>query len=162
MAAKGKWADWVTEDGLNTIRGWARDGFSDAQIAKNMGIGKSAFYDWQQKFPEFKEAIKKGRAPVVVELEDALYKAGLGYTYEEIMTEMTTDEDGNEHKHIKKIQRYARPDVVALIFALKNLKKQKFKDKPIDDVNRADDPVIAMLRRWDDAAKEQLRQSETD
>ena len=88
-----------------------------------------------------------------MELEDALYKAGLGYEYEETIEEIY-EEDGVQKKHMRRIKKHAQPNVIALIFALKNLKKQKFKDKPVDDAERADDLLIETLRRWDNAAKQ--------
>lgn len=153
MAKHGKYRDWITQDGLNTIRGWARDGYSDTQIAKNIGVSRQQFYVWQKEYPDILDALKKGRQPVVVELEDALYKAGLGYEYEEMVEEIT-EVDGEQRKHIKRIKKHAPPNVIALIFALKNLKKQKFKDKPVDEIEKTDDVLLATLRRWDDAAKQ--------
>lgn len=85
-------------------------------------------------------------------MEDALYKAGLGYEYEETVEEVY-EEEGVQKKHLRRVKRQAQPNVIALIFALKNLKKQKFKDKPVDEVDRADDVLIETLRRWDDAAR---------
>ncbi len=151
--AVGKYKEWITQDGLDRIRGYARDGYSDAQIAKNIGISRTYFYEWLKKYPDIADALKKGREPVVVALEDALYKAGLGYEYIETVEEIT-QVDGEPRKHIKKITKHAPPNVAALIFALKNLKKKKFKDKPIDEVDKADDVLLATLRKWDDAAKE--------
>lgn len=150
--ATGKYQEWLTEDGLNMIRGWARDGYSDAQIAKNMGVSRSTFYSWEQSFPDILDAIKNGRKPVVVELEDALYRAGLGYEYEETIEEVY-EEDGIQRKHLRRVKKQAQPNVIALIFALKNLKKHKFKDRPVEEIERADDVLIETLRRWDDAAK---------
>ena len=37
--AKGKFVQWLTREGLLKIQGWARDGLTDEQVAKNMGIG---------------------------------------------------------------------------------------------------------------------------
>lgn len=160
MAQHGKYRDWITQDGLDTIRGWARDGYSDIQIAKNIGVSRQQFYVWQKEYPDILDALKKGRQPVVVALEDALYKSGLGYEYEETVEEIT-EVDGEQRKHIKRIKKHAPPNVIALIFALKNLKKQKFKDKPVDEVDKTDDILLATLRRWDDAAK-QSGEQETD
>ena len=110
-------------------------------------------YEWIKKHPDINDAIKKGRQPLTVELEDALYKAGLGYDFEETVEEMY-EEDGVQKKHMRRVKRHAQPNVTALIFALKNLKKQKFKDKPVDEVERADDLLLETLRRWDYAAKQ--------
>lgn len=157
--ATGKYKEWITEDGLNTIRGWARDGYSDKQIASNIGVSRQQFYVWQKEYPDIFDALKKGRKPVVVQLEDALYKSGLGYEYEEMIEEIY-EEDGVQKKHMRRIKKHAQPNVIALIFALKNLKKHKFKDKPVEEIERADDILIETLRRWDNAAK-QSGESET-
>lgn len=165
MARKGNYVDWLTEDGLNIVRGWARDGYSDIQLSKNIGISQSTFYEWKNRFPEFSEAIKKGRAPVVVELEDALYKAGLGFEYKEVVEEITRTGEGDdavEIKHRREVTRYSQPNVTALIFALKNLKKHKFKDRPVEEIERTDDLLMTLLRKWDDAAEQYSGEPETN
>ena len=35
--AKGKYEKWLKEDNLLLLEGWARDGLTDEQIAKNIG-----------------------------------------------------------------------------------------------------------------------------
>lgn len=130
-----------------------------------MGISKSTFYEWEKKFPDISDAIKKGRAPVVIELEDALYRAGIGYEYKEVTEEITQTGEGDnavQVKHRREVTRQAPPNVAALIFALKNLKKHKFKDKPVEEIERTDDVLMAMLKRWDNAAEQYSGESETD
>ena len=56
-------------------------------------------------------------------------------------------------KHRREVTRHIAPNVTALIFALKNLKKNKFKDRPVDEIERTDDVLLAMLRKWDNAAE---------
>ena len=36
--ANGKYHEWLEPDGLTRIEAWARDGLTEEQIAKNMGI----------------------------------------------------------------------------------------------------------------------------
>lgn len=78
--AKGKYAEWLTEDGLTLIEGWARDGATDADIANYMKIGRQTLYTWMNKYKDIHDAIKKGRAPVDVKVENAVLKSALGYT----------------------------------------------------------------------------------
>lgn len=52
---------WLTKENLEKIFNWAKSGLTDEQIAKNMGISKSTFYDWQKKYSEFSESLKKAR-----------------------------------------------------------------------------------------------------
>lgn len=119
--AKGKYHEWLSEDGLIKIQGWARDGLIDEQIAHNMGITTKTLYEWKNKYGEISEALKKGKEVIDRQVENALLKRALGYAYDE-----TTYEDGVETKRVTK---EVAPDTTAQIFWLKNRKPAKWRDK---------------------------------
>lgn len=75
--AKGKYADWLTEEGLICIQGWARAGLTDEQIAKNMGICRDTLIEWKKRYPDISDALKKGKEVVDFEVENALLKKAL-------------------------------------------------------------------------------------
>lgn len=64
--AQGKFKEWLTEDGLKKIQSWFRDGLTDVQVAKNMGISKTTFYDWMNKYPAISDAVKKENNPLTL------------------------------------------------------------------------------------------------
>lgn len=108
------------------IEGWARQGLTDEQIAKNMGIKKSTFYDWLKKYPDISDSLKRGKAPVDFEVENALLKRAIGFEYEE--TETIIEEiDGKQKKRVKKIKKVALPETSAIIFWLKNRKPEQWR-----------------------------------
>lgn len=109
--------------------GFARDGLTDEQIALKMGIGISTFYEWLNKFPELSDAIKKGKAPVDIEVESALLKRALGYDYEEVITEVEELGEGRQKKHIRKIKKHMPGETAAQIFWLKNRRPGRWRDK---------------------------------
>lgn len=121
MARKGKYEYWITPEGLLKIEGWARDGLVDEQIAENIGIRAGTLYDWKNRFPDISEALKKGKEVVDRQVENALLKRALGYTYAEI-----TYENGVETKRVIK---EVVPDTTAQIFWLKNRKPEIWRDK---------------------------------
>ena len=124
--AKGKFHIWLQEDNLIRIESWARMGLTDEQIAKNMGVNKTTLYDWIKKFPDISNSIKKGKAPIDFEVENALFKRAIGYEYEEVET--TIEEiDGKQRKRIKKIKKVALPQTSAMIFWLKNRKPEQWR-----------------------------------
>lgn len=145
QGAKGKYEEWIAPDGLLQIRGWARDGYTDKQIASNIGVAENTFCGWKNRFPEIIEAIKKGRRPVVEELEDALYKGAMGYDVEEKIEEITSMPDGTQQKHIRRTTRHIPINASLLIFALKNLKSTKFRDKPLDADGQSIEPVKVVI-----------------
>ena len=119
--AKGKYQEWLEADNLILIESWAREGLTDEQIASNIGIGTTTFYTWVDRFPVIRESLKKGKAPIDFEVENALLKRALGFEYEETET-VFEDVDGKPKKRIKKTIKFIPPDTSACIFWLKNRK----------------------------------------
>lgn len=97
--------EWGTPDQLVRIRGWAMDGLSDAQIARNIGIGRTTFYKWKNEHAEFANALILSKEVADREIENALYKAA---------------KKGN---------------ITAQIFWLKNRKPDEWRDKREPDLS---------------------------
>jgi len=119
--ARGKYQEWLTAEGLIKIEGWARDGLTDEQIAHNIGINRDTLYTWKKKYNDFSDALKRGKEVVDLQVENAMLKKALGYSYDEI-----TYEFGEETKRVTK---EVQPDTTAQIFWLKNRRPDKWKDK---------------------------------
>lgn len=128
--AKGKYREWLEPEGLLKIEGWARDGLVEEQIVKNMGISVSTINEWKNRFPEIKEALKKGKEVVDREVENALLKRALGYEYEEI----TEKYEMGELTETKVTKKQVVPDTTAQIFWLKNRKPREWRDKVVNAV----------------------------
>lgn len=131
-----KYEPWLTDDGLLRVEGWARDGLIDAQIAHNMGIAYSTFKLWLNQFPALLAALKRGKAPVDIEVENALLKRAKGYSYTETIEEITTygekGEDGNykiKERHIRKVTKEVPGDVTAQIYWLNNRRPDRWKNR---------------------------------
>ena len=95
--AKSKWEE--VKNKLILVEGWARDGLTDEQIANNLNISTTTFYEYKSKYPEFSESLKKGKDYIDYEVENALLKNAL---------------EGN---------------ITAQIYWLKNRRPKKWRDK---------------------------------
>ena len=155
MARRGKYGQWLTPDGLLMIKGWARDGLSEEQISKNMGIAYSTFNVWKDRFPELSEAIKSGKAPVDIEVENALLKAALGYTVKvkkPIKVKEEKQKSGVGKIVTEKIEYmeeevYIPGNTVAQIFWLKNRKPNRWRDRQVVEADTtALEKLDAILR----------------
>jgi hypothetical protein len=104
--AKGKYEKWLKEENLLLLEGWARDGLTDEQIAKNIGITVSTFYEWKKKYSEISESLKKGKEVVDYQVENALLSSAL---------------EGN---------------TTAQIFWLKNRRPDKWRDKQKEETDK--------------------------
>lgn len=117
--------EWLEKDKLILLEGWARDGLTYEQIAKNMGIGLTTLKEWRQKEPTISTTLKKGREVVDFEVENALLKNALS---------------GN---------------VTAQIFWLKNRKKNEWRDKVEYETNNDDlNKVKELLSKIEEGTKD--------
>lgn len=148
IGCKGKYDEWLTDDGLLRIEGWAREGLIDEQIAHNMGIAYSTFRDWVDKFPALSASLKRGKAPVDIEVENSLLKSALGFTQTvrkpiKVKTKRQLQGKGTiEEEHIEFVEEdiYIPPNTVAQIFWLKNRRPDLWRDKP-QEVTLNTEPV---------------------
>ena len=129
------------------IEQYARDGMINEEIARKLGIAVSTLYDWQKKFPEVSEALKNGKEVVDAQVEKALLKKAIGYTFTE--TKKIVEADGK--RRVEKIERQAHPDVAAQIFWLKNRKPDEWRDRHHEDKHKAD--ADAGVKAFVDALK---------
>lgn len=128
MTRHGKYHDWLEEDKLTLIEGWARSGLTDEQIAHNIGIRRETLYDWIKKHPNISNALKKGKEVADFEVENAMFKSALGYEFEEVKTYIE-DSGSGKKKRIEKTKKHVAPNVTAQIFWLKNRKSAEWRDK---------------------------------
>jgi hypothetical protein len=149
IGRKGKFEEWLTDDGLTRLTGWARDGLTDEQIAQNIGINRCTLYDWMKRFSNISNAIKKGKEPVDTQVENALLRRALGYDYEETITEVEDLGGGKTKKHVRRVTKHMPPDTTAQIFWLKNRKAKQWRDK-IDTAVSVDtedlSPLVELLK----------------
>lgn len=127
--ANSKWEQ--VKEKLILVEGWARDGLTDEQIANNLNIATSTFYEYKKEHSEFSEALKKGKEVVDYEVENALLKRALGYDYEEKTYEKRYNEQLNKYVEVltKRVTKQVAPDTTAQIFWLKNRQSSKWRDK---------------------------------
>lgn len=128
--AKSKYES-IVKPKLIVIEGWARNGLTIEQIAKNLGISKVTFYKYMNEHVELSEHLKKGKEVVDIEVENALLKRALGYKYEEVTKELLKNKKtGKEELRVTKVvTKEVQPDTTAQIFWLKNRRPEDWRDK---------------------------------
>lgn len=115
----------------------------DVQIAHNMGIAERTFTEWKDRFPAISAALKRGKAPVDIEVENALLKSALGHkvTVKKPIkvkkVQMKVGEGRIETESIEYAEEevYIPPNSTAQIFWLKNRRPDLWRDRHENDVN---------------------------
>ena len=72
--AKSQREEWVKPDKLMLIQGWKRNGLTDEQIAKNIGISPRTFERWKNKERQIRQVLKANKEIVNFQVENKLLK----------------------------------------------------------------------------------------
>ena len=123
--AKGKHIAWHEESQLEKITNWAANGCTDAEIASNVGISRATFYVWVDKYPDISDAVKKGRAMCLQQVENTFFRRAMGLCEEtsrvkEMEQKLVDGKLVTVHQVVKETTRTLAPDTTALLFYLKN------------------------------------------
>lgn len=119
MGRKSKYETHV-KPYLSQIEEWYQY-LDEQQIAVGrLGIAVSTFENYKKKYPELREALKKGRQHLAGELKASLKKKAKGFYYEETKT-ITREEGEKRVLVVEKYTKYAQPDTGAIHLLLKNL-----------------------------------------
>ena len=137
-----KYTEWLTREGLLKIEGWAKDGLIDEQIAKNMGVAYSTFKEWKKRFPDLSDVLKRSKEVVDREVENALFESARGFVYEEEAVTNTGE--------VVTVKKYSKPNVTAIIFWLKNRKRNEWRDKQEIEQEITQRTIEIKVGEWDD------------
>lgn len=158
--AKGKYEQWLTDEGLLQLEAWARNGLTNEQIAANIGITRKTLQEWCVKYSDICDTLKRGKDVVDIQVENALLKRALGYSYIETTKELVTDYDPESGKAIgshlevtKEVTKEVQPDTTAQIFWLKNRKPESWRDKRDVDLGGN----LSVTNPYDELSVEELK-----
>lgn len=125
------------------------DTFTVSEICKMVKIAPSTYFEWRNRYPEFKESIKKAEAArmnfFVTEAKKSLVKKIQGYTIQE--KHVTTvgsgkfDVNGHEIPRIKEqrsVDKHFQPDTAAIIFTLCNGEPETWKNHQRTEITGKD------------------------
>lgn len=132
------------DDNLIRIAAWTRDGLTEEQISKNLGVSYRTFIRAKND-PEvggkIRQALIQTKDVVDMEVENMLYKRAMGYKYDEVKEEY----EGGVLTKRTVIKKTVPPDTMAQIFWLKNRQPQKWRDRREVDNTLALDKLDEVL-----------------
>nr|DAU82955.1 MAG TPA: terminase small subunit [Caudoviricetes sp.] len=140
---RAKYEEWLEKDNLILLNAWARDGLTDEQISKNIGINPKTLYQWKKKYDPISNALKRGKEIVDYEVENTLLKKALGGFVVEEQTIEELNARGEMTTRKVKSKKYLPPDTTALIFWLKNRKPDVWMDRKAKEVSQDSNQMLA-------------------
>lgn len=137
---------------LIEIEDWVRNGATDEEIAKRLGIAYSTFKEYKKEFSAFSAILKKSKDFVDAQVENALLERAIGGKVSlrrPFKVKRTIYNNGRKVEEKEEIvyaeyEEYVIPDTTAQIFWLKNRRPDKWRDKPIQGADDEKDDGITI------------------
>jgi hypothetical protein len=108
-------------------------GATNEELARIFKVRDTTIPEWIDRYPEFAEAIKKGREIADANVAKALYRRAIGWTQPavKIATKIEVLPDGTEVKseHIVPYTEHFPPDTAAAFIWLKNRRPDLWRDR---------------------------------
>ena len=113
-------------------------GATDEVLAEHLGIAVSTLYEWKLQFPEFSEAIKRGKRPADADVASSLHRRAVGIEYDKQVPmkvkDIEYDERGKKVRETERVELVAvreviPPDTTACIFWLTNRAKDHWRHR---------------------------------
>lgn len=116
---------------LKEIEEWRRIGWTEEEIAKELGLSRRTLTQYKHLYSEFLRALKNETEELVKELRGALVRRAKGYQYIETKKIYERNEDGQlVHTRTEETTKSQPADVAALNLALKNFDRENWSNDP--------------------------------
>ena len=100
-------------------------GATDVELADFFEVSITTVNNWKAQFPEFLAALKAGKDAADDRIERSLYAKASGYTFDAIKIFCSKDGDVTQVPY----REHVPPDTTAMIFWLKNRRKDQWRDR---------------------------------
>ncbi|TBA11036.1 terminase (plasmid) [Rhizobium ruizarguesonis] len=122
---------------VDQVERLCRTGAIDTDIAEFFNVAVSTVYEWKTAYPEFSEAIKRGKAKVDREVADKLIDRAMGAKFvvqKEVKLKSVSYLNGKKDSEEERVEvvdlhMEAPPDTQALIFFLKNRRPNLYRER---------------------------------
>lgn len=155
---------WTTPEGLALVTGWCREGYTNKMIAERMGVHPNTLLQWTKKSNELRDAIKQGKEVADYMVENALFKAAIGFEHTETKTYITgqPDKQGNRNVKVEKTVKYFPPNVTAMAMWLNNRKPDQWRRNRdnIFELNDEESNITVNIVKSSEARKKEAEEKE--
>lgn len=153
--------DWKIKPKLHLISDWMRNGATEEEVYKKLGISHQTFYRYKKLHSELNEALKT-REEADAQVEAALFKNATGFFYDEVQTiERYSDREGTVSE-TKTIKKYKEPDTTAQAIWLNNRRREVWRQKQEQLAAGESTEIREFIVSVKEAAKEDNKKNEQE
>ena len=150
--AHAEYKKWLEPDNLTKLRSWARDGLTNEQIAKKIGVRRQTISEWIKKYPDIADALKKGKEIVDAEIEDSFISVMKKHTLTTTQYKMVKKDEFNlkaERTKFANIYKLDHPQATREEIAIATAENVDVYEKiPISKTVTEVDPNASAIIFW--------------
>lgn len=120
MGRKPKYDEKEIEKFCGQVAEALANGTEEKDLYKQLGIKRTTYYDYLKKYPKFADAVADGRTRAVKTVYNAVFRAAVGFSYDEEKTVARKDKKGERVIDVERYKKYAKPDMSAAAIWLRN------------------------------------------
>ncbi len=150
MARRGPFTTYQPEY-CGLARKFCLLGATNAELAQMFEVAESTIGKWIAEFPEFSTAVKEGRVVADANVADRLYARALGLSHPAVKI----FQSGGQPLEVPYTEHYP-PDTQAMIFWLRNRRRQDWREKVEHEHSGAAD-MLALLDEAGERARNARR-----
>ena len=128
----------------------ANSGMTDQEMAKFLGVAESTFHLWKTKYPEFVEALKRGKEEPDDAVQAGMFKSAIGHFVDETVQQYKVIEGQEVLTNVTVTHRYIPPNTGAFVFWMKN--RKGWADRQEIGIDIENDPVFVISSALRDRA----------
>ncbi len=146
---------------LHLVADWARNGATEEEVYKKLGISHQTFYRYKKLHSELNEALKT-REEADAQVEAALFKNATGFFYEEVQTIERYSDREVTILETKTIKKYKEPDTTAQAIWLNNRRREVWRQKQEQLAAGESTEIREFIVSVKEAAKEDNKKNEQE
>lgn len=146
---------------LHLVADWARNGATEEEVYKKLGISHQTFYRYKKEHPELLDALKT-REEADAQVEAALFKNATGFFYEEVQTIERYSDREVTILETKTIKKYKEPDTTAQAIWLNNRRREVWRQKQEQLAAGESTEIREFIVSVKEAAKEDNKKNEQE
>lgn len=139
---------WLSDDGIQLVAGWRREGASFERVAALIGITETTLRKWRSQEPRLEAAIQQTDDLVNALVENALLRRALGYTTVEVVEELVE----GEMREVRRIEKPVPPDTKACLSWLYSRRSDRWRiqqapvDASAEEIAAVKDVLVTIAR----------------
>lgn len=162
---KSKYMSHV-EPYMKEIRSWRKNGQTEENISKLLGVSFRTFMEYKVKYPQLTQVLKESKMVLISDLENTMFELALGKVKVKKVKTISVKDPRTGKMVIDRTEEsedILPPNPTMIIFSLKNLASDRWQDRRYTDTKVTNmEELVAIAQTLKDIGSKGIDKSQFD